>query len=442
MVRNIFIIDDKVKVCKSLAVNFEQLGYKVSWANDSRTALESVKLNNFDLILLDLMLGDEDSRRLLRDIMSLKKNIPVIMITGYGSIESAVDTIKIGAYDYIQKPVDFDLLLRVVESAIADNESTNTVDTAVCNEHGDFITKNPDLIKTLARARKLAATDLPILILGENGTGKEVLADYIHDISPRSTSCLQKINCAAFQESILDNELFGHNKGAYTGANSDYKGIFERADGSNLFMDEIGDMSLAIQSKILRTLQNKEVRRIGGNKTITVDVRFIAATNKNLEQMIARKEFREDLFYRLSTAVIKLPPLKERKEDIPVLSEYFISDYCVGTVKKRKLSAEVIDLFLEYTWPGNIRELKNTIQYACAVAADEEIKIEDLPLGMQHRRSTPEKQTDNIREDMEKQLILNTLLKNDNNKTKTAEVLKMSRKTLYNKLEKYGISEG
>ena len=330
MSRNIFIIDDKVKVCKSLAINFDQMGYKVSWANDSETALESIKNNSYDLILLDLMLGDEDSRGLLREIISLKKNIPVIMITGYGSIESAVDTIKIGAYDYIQKPVDFDLLLKVIESALSDRSDSSGGEPAGCPDTDFFITRNPDLLKLLVKAKKLAATELPILILGENGTGKEVLADYIHKHSPRGNSCIEKINCAAFQESILDNELFGHNKGAYTGANSDYKGIFERADGSNLFMDEIGDMSLAIQSKILRTMQNKEVRRIGGNKTITVDVRFIAATNKNLEELIKRKEFREDLFYRLSTAVIKLPPLKEHKEDIQLLAEYFINDYCRG----------------------------------------------------------------------------------------------------------------
>ena len=440
MNRNIFIIDDKVRVCKSLAINFEQLGYKVSWATDSKTAFESIKNNNYDLILLDLMLGDEDSRGLLRDIMSLKKNVPVIMITGYGSIESAVDTIKIGAYDYIQKPVDFDLLHKVVESALSENGSIGSVKEG-CAEHGSFLTRNPDLLKQLKKAKKLAATDLPILILGENGTGKEVLADYIHDCSARRDSCIHKINCAAFQESILDNELFGHDKGAYTGANSDYKGIFERSDGGNLFMDEIGDMSLSIQAKILRTLQNREVRRLGGNKTITIDVRFIAATNKNLEELIAGKEFREDLFYRLSTAVIKLPPLKDRKEDIPLLAEHFIEDYCGEGESRKKLSDEVLELFLEYKWPGNIRELKNTVQYACAVSAENEIGIDDLPLSMQHKAEYVEP-SDNILEDMEKKLILKTLLKNDNNKTKTAEELKMSRKTLYNKLERYGIGEG
>ncbi len=437
--RNIFIIDDKVKVCKSLAINFEQMGYKVSWANDSSTALESVAKNDFDLILLDLMLGDEDSRGLLRDIISLKKNIPVIMITGYGSIESAVDTIKIGAYDYIQKPVDFDLLLKVIDSALSD--SGNAEPAGGCEETGAFLTRNSELLKLLAKAAKLAATDLPILILGENGTGKEVLADYIHDKSKRRDACIHKINCAAFQESILDNELFGHDRGAYTGANSDYKGVFERADGGNLFLDEIGDMSLAIQAKILRTLQNHEVRRIGGNKTITVDVRFIAATNKDLPSMIAAKEFREDLFYRLSTAVLKLPPLKDRKEDIPLLAEFFISEFCKNSGGAKKLSPGVLDLFIDYEWPGNIRELKNTVQYACAVSSGVSIEIEDLPLGMQQKAESKTEPAENIREEMEKQLILKTLLKNEQNKTKTAEDLGMSRKTLYNKIEKYGIQD-
>ena len=438
--KTIFIIDDKVKVCKSLAVNFEQLGFKVAWTNDSITALESVRKNEYDLILLDLMLGEEDSRGLLQDIISLQKNIPVIMITGYGSIESAVDTIKIGAYDYIQKPVDFDLLLKVAESAMSDSGCSKVIDEA-CTEGEDFITRNPGLQKLLAKARKLAATDLPILILGENGTGKEVLADYIHKSSSRKDSCMHKINCAAFQESILDNELFGHNKGAYTGADSDYKGIFERSDGGNLFMDEIGDMSLSIQAKILRTLQNKELRRLGGDSVITVDVRFIAATNKDLAGLIERKEFREDLFYRLSTAVLRIPPLRERQEDITLLADHFIKDYCGKNEAAKKLSSEVVDLFLEYPWPGNVRELKNTIQYACAVAVEDQISLDDLPLGIQ-QNVEKKASSGNIREEMEKQLILKSLVRNDYNKTRTAEELKMSRKTLYNKLERYGLSDG
>ena len=439
MSKSILIIDDKIKICRSLSINFEQSGYSTASATDPEEALKVFRNDKFDIVILDLMLGEKDSRELLRQLLSIRRDIPVIMITGYASIETAVDTIKIGAYDYIQKPVDFDVLLDLVEKAV--RAGTACDDEEGAPDSGRFLTRNNSLKQVLARAAKLAATDLPVLILGENGTGKEVLADYIHEHSSRSNCCLHRINCAAFQESILDNELFGHNKGAYTGASSDYKGIFERASGGNLFLDEIGDMSLSIQAKILRTLQNKEVRRIGGDKTITVDVRFIAATNKDLEELIRQKLFREDLFYRLSTAVIKLPPLRERKEDIPLLSAHFIEDFCRDRQTGKKLAPEVLSLMIDYGWPGNIRELKNTIQYACAVSTAGEIRLEDLPQNFQDISRIETEQDENIREEMEKQLIMNILLKNDYNKTRTAEELHMSRKTLYNKLERYGISE-
>jgi transcriptional regulator with PAS, ATPase and Fis domain len=295
------------------------------------------------------------------------------------------------------------------------------------------------MLKLCGKAKKLAITNLPILITGENGTGKEVVADFIHRHSARHLQKIVKINCAAFPETLLDNELFGHEKGAYTGADMAFKGVFERAHESSLFLDEIGDMPLTIQAKILRTLQHHEIRRIGGEDTITVDVRFIAATNRRLKELIESRKFREDLFYRLNAAILHLPPLRERKEDIPLLAEHFLSEYAganAGTAKE--LSEEVLETFFEYHWPGNVRELKNALNYAAAISSGSVIGRDDLPPHFAPI-SPQEAISENIREDTEKTLILKALHKVNYNKTKAADLLKMSRKTLYNKLEKYGI---
>jgi DNA-binding NtrC family response regulator len=291
-------------------------------------------------------------------------------------------------------------------------------------------------------AKKLAATDLPVLITGENGTGKEIMADFIHRHSSRHARKMLKINCAAFPESLLDNELFGHEKGAYTGANVLFKGVFEQAHESSLFLDEIGDMPLAIQAKILRTLQNHEIRRLGGAAMITIDVRFITATNKDLGKLIREKAFREDLLYRLNTAVIHLPPLRERTDDIPLLAEYFLTEYArTNAAPLKRLSQAVEERFARYSWPGNIRQLKNVLNYAAAISARESLEDDDLPptflaASQQHSPDS----SGNIREEMEKNLILTMLQKTDYNKKKTAEMLNMSRKTLYSRLKKYGIS--
>ncbi len=435
MNRNILIVDDNFRAYKSLSVNFKPLGYKTFYAANGSEALHSLKQNRFSIILLDLMLGEVDSRGLLDEILKTDDAPPVIMITGFASIESAVDSIKRGALNYIQKPVGFDELLNIIEKAISRKSPASLPESE--SDIGDFSESlSPQMVSVLGQAKRLAATDLPILILGENGTGKELMAEYIHSHSARNQLEFHKINCAAFQESILDNELFGHNKGAYTGADDDYKGIFELAHGHSLFLDEIGDMSLAIQAKILRTLQNREIRRIGGTGIIHVDVRFIAATNKNLEDMIEEKTFRQDLYYRLSTAVLHIPPLRERTADIPHLAKQFLKE----DDRDLKFSDEVMNLFLKYPWHGNIRELKNAVQYARALVQDDTIMLKDLPGNMQNHRSAGDGfMTSNIRELAEKDIIEKTLKKYGFNKSRTAGELNMSRKTLYSKIEKYGI---
>ena len=439
MKKSLLVVDDKEKVCRSLVRNFNQRGYHAVYATTRDEALRLCSSQALDVVLLDVMLGEENGLDVLTDLRHHNSMVPVIMMTGYGSIDSAVESMKLGAVDYVTKPLDFEKLLAIVERATlrlfphAGDASGGAAFPAPY-----IITQNSRMIELCRKAERLARTDLPILITGENGTGKEVLADFIHRHSTRREMSMLKINCAAFPETLLDNELFGHERGAYTGAEKDFRGVFERAHDSSLFLDEIGDMPLTIQAKILRTLQHHEIRRIGGEQTIHINVRFLAATNKQIEELLNSKSFREDLYYRLNTAMLHLPPLRERKEDIPALTSYFLAeDAETHALPAKTISQQVLERFWDHHWPGNVRELKNAIHYAAAISTTAHIGIDDLPPHFQ--RIEPNPISENIREDTEKTLILKALQRANNNKTKAAEFLKMSRKTLYNKLGKYGI---
>jgi len=437
----ILVVDDITTLCKSLTRNFTQYGYTCFTAQNSRVALDIFLNNEVDLVLLDVRLGEENGIELLQQLLDLNSNLPVIMITAFATVEAAVRSIKVGAFDYIQKPINFKKLLKIVENAL------QLLDLRVENERlknrlhelgAPIISNNPDMLKLGRKAKKLAPTELPILIYGESGTGKELIADFIHSNSKRSSNEILKINCSAFPESLLDNELFGHEIGAYTGANAIYKGVFERAHRCTLFFDEIGDMPLSIQAKILRTIQNCEIRRLGGKEKISVDIRFLAATNKDLESLIYEKRFREDLFYRLNAATLYLPPLRERKDDIPPLVDYFLREFSRGNGGNVKVPDQrVLARLLEYDWPGNIRELKNTVNYAATVSTEERITLDDLPPHFIHGSGSAS--STNVRQRVERELILSMLRKTKNNKTKAAQLLNMSRKTLYNKMSMYEI---
>lgn len=434
MKKTILVIDDKIKLCETLTRTFKQLGYQTFSATHGKEAIRLFSNHSIHVVLLDIMLGEENGIDVLKQLLLFRKNVPVIMITGHASVDTAVQSLKLGAFDYVKKPLDLEQLVKVVENAIKQSATH-----LICERLPQINTRDPRMLEVCDNAKKLATTDLPVLITGENGTGKEVIADFIHANSLRGSRKMLKINCAAFPETLLDNELFGHEKGAYTGADSLFKGVFERADESSLFLDEIGDMPLTIQAKILRALQNHEIRRLGGNHTITVDVRFIAATNKDLNKLIREERFREDLYYRLKAAVIHIPALRERKDDIPLLIEHFLSEYSQPhSTPLKQISEAVLETFFQYQWPGNIRELKNVIHYAATVSPRNFIDLEDLPPDFQltPQQTAPE----NIREEMEKNLIIKMLQKTDYNKKKTAEILNMSRKTLYSRLKKYGIS--
>ncbi|NCD41091.1 MAG: sigma-54-dependent Fis family transcriptional regulator [Bacteroidia bacterium] len=458
MNKSVLIIDDNEQFGLSLAQMIRSDELHVHISRNSSGAFSRLKNEQIDVIILDIRLGDESGIELLIKLTEQYPGIPVIMLTGFASIESAVQSIKLGAYDYIQKPVQYEKLMTLINNAftmVSLKKENRELHDRLKDLSPRIQSCDPVVAELKRTIDKLTEANLPILLYGENGTGKELFADYIHFQSSRRAKKILKINCAAFPDSLLDNELFGHEKGAFTGASSVYKGVFERADKGILFLDEIGDMPLEVQAKVLRVLQNKELFRLGGKELIRVDVRIISATNKMLEDLISRGLFRKDLYYRLNTATISIPPLRERVLDIPLLADYFLEEYASenGTVLSR-ISDDVLTLLKDYSWPGNIRELKNVLNYAAAVSKNGHIEIKDLPRQFQNNmrgcsggekdgsRTISSDGNKNARDylgDSERSIILQELKKTNFNKKKVAEILGISRTTLYSKMSKYGI---
>jgi DNA-binding NtrC family response regulator len=439
MKQNILIIDDQEMHNTSLSRLLKIRGYNAYSALNSKSAFKMLEEEQIDLILLDIMLGDESGMDVLVELVKTYPRINVIMITAYGTISTAVVSMQAGAVDYIQKPISIEHLIGLIEKHCNHNEDHAELQKYFSESQG-IITQNRKMLELLEKASLYASTDLPALITGESGTGKELLAEFIHDNSIRRDRQLQKINCAAFPESLLDNELFGHDRGAFTGADKQYKGIFERSHISTLFLDELGDMSLSLQAKILRAIQNKELRRIGGKQIINIDVRFIAATNKDLYTLVQQKSFREDLFYRLNTGIFTIPPLRERKDDIPLLVKSIVDNYNKEYSKQVYIQENVYSKLMDYDWPGNIRELINIISYSCATSQKENITVDSLP---DFLKPIVIKDDFFLTEDdpvIEKERIALALQKYNYNKIDTAKALGMSRTTLYRKINKYNIS--
>ena len=440
--KSLLIVDDQKNLCKSLIFNFQRFDYTCYYALNKTTALNLFASQDIGAVILDVRLGEEDGLQVLRQFQAMNPCIPVIMLTGYATISDAVESVKIGAYDYIQKPANFNQLLALVERAIADcraHQEGHDSKGIYARFSERMVTENIRTLELYARARRLANSNLSVLIFGESGTGKELLAELIHAASPRSAGPLIKINCASFPDSLLDNELFGHEKGSFTGADSVYRGVFEQAEGGTLFLDEISDMTLATQAKILRAIQNQEIRRIGGKSSTHLDVRFVGATNRDIRLMVASGAFRQDLYYRLSAALLEVPPLRERKEDIPELCDHFLQEFAQGNESQKKsLSDSVRELLMGYDWPGNIRELRNTIHYAFTIAVTPVVQQEDLPPNLVRRLC--EQDPAEVPATSERDRIDAMLKRTSYNKSKAAELLNISRKTLYNKIDKYGLS--
>ena len=446
---DILIVEDGRSQREMLRDFLVSEGHRVMEAENGESAIRTATANHFDLVLLDYKMPGMNGLEVLKEVKKINREIDVVIITAYGTIETAVEAIKAGAIDYITKPVELDELLLLLEriterrGLIRENELLKKELEKHSVTTGKIIYKNPRMIELVNMASRVAASRASVLIQGESGTGKEVMARLIHQLSPRAHKPLIVVNCGALPENLLESELFGHEKGAYTGAGSRRIGRFEEADGGTLFLDEIGELSPAIQVKLLRFLQEREISRLGSNLTISVDVRIISASNRDLDAMVKEETFREDLFYRLKVVALSLPPLRERKEDLPALIDHFLEKFAAENGKIIKgVTSEARDMLIKYDYPGNVRELVNIIERAVVIARDEYISIDDLPFKSVAVETAAEKSHGTLRdslEKLEKSLIAEAMDKASDNQTRAADILGMSERMLRYKLKKYDL---
>lgn len=447
--KKILIVDDDASHRLMIKANMLDKEYDVREAEDGEDAITLVEKEFFDLILMDIKMKKIDGITALKKIKEISPSIPVMIMTAYSSVQTAVDALKLGATEYFVKPLDMEAVCHSVEKTFDYLELQKENKTLKEQLNREFeissIIGQSKAMKAVFEVISLSApSDATILILGESGTGKELIASAIYQNSFRKEKPFIKINCAALPENLLESELFGHEKGAFTGAVTKREGRFELANEGTLFLDEIGDMTLATQAKILRVLQEGEFERVGGDRTIKVDVRIIAATNKDLEKEVEKGNFRKDLFFRLSVVPITLPPLRKRRQDIPLLAEFFLKKYAKKNKRLiRGFTPAALDKLMRYDWPGNVRELENTLERTVIMSFDQLIKPETLPDFLNSAEINDNKDTalhpGRSIKDVEKELIIKTLESTDNNITRAAELLGISRRTLHNKINEYNI---
>lgn len=437
----ILIVDDESVVRDSLGKWFSSEGYKARPVASAREALASIQEAEYDVALIDIKMPGMDGMELQARLREADPELTVIIMTGYASVETAVQALKRGAYDYITKPVDPDELSHLVSNALEHRRARREV--TLLREHlkevapgTDLIGRSPAMKKVFELVEMVATTEATVLITGESGTGKEVVARAIHAASARRFMPMVTIHCGALTETLLESELFGHEKGAFTGAQYRKKGKFEVADGGTVFLDEISDISLKTQTDLLRVLQEKEIVRVGGNQPVKVDFRCIAATNKNLEALVKAGTFRPDLYYRLHVFCIDLPPLRDRREDIPLLVAHFLNKFCMMTSRSvPQLTAEALNVLMNHEWPGNVRELENAVERALVVSRGTEIKPADFSFQFQSEGMP----TGRTLEDVERVHIERILRETEHNLSRAARILDIDRTTLYNKLRRYGL---
>ncbi|MCX7760153.1 MAG: sigma-54 dependent transcriptional regulator [Hydrogenothermaceae bacterium] len=440
----ILLIDDEESILKIIKTVLEKEGFEVDTASSKREAILKIKTQNYGLILSDYRLEDGTGSEILKEFRKIDKTTPYIIITAYGSINGAVEAIKEGANHYIPKPIDTDNLIKIIQFFI--DKTNNVIEV---EEFEGIVGKSKKMQEIFNEITIVSKSESSILIEGESGTGKELVAKAIHKLSRRRDDPFIAVNCSAIPSDLFENEFFGHEKGSYTGANQREIGKIELAGEGTLFLDEIGEMPLYMQAKLLRVLQEREFYRIGGKSPIPMRCRVISATNRNLEKMVENKEFREDLFYRINVIHIKLPPLRERKEDIPLLAKKFLEKFSILNDKNIiGIDDDAMDILMNYNWPGNVRQLENVIERAVVLCQSEFIKPEHLPKRLREQQNdenfkpfnldVKSKEKLNLFE-IEKNIILKILQEENFNQTRTAERLGISRKQLRTKMKNYGL---
>jgi len=446
----ILIIDDEEMALSNLEHVLKKQGYDIVTADSGPKGLNLVRSNTFDVVLTDLKMEKVDGMQILEECRQRHPQTEVIMITGYATVDSAIEAMKKGAYHYVSKPYRIDAVRKTVAEALEkirlreeNLQLKQELKRLQDGGHVKFITKDPAMLRILQTARQIAPTDCSVLITGESGTGKELLARFVHEQSRRSDGPMMAVNCGTFNEELLTNELFGHEKGAYTGAHVSKPGIIELANGGTLFLDEITEMSINMQAKLLRAIQERQIMRVGGTSTIYVDVRFVAATNRNVQEAVQSGEFRKDLYYRLNVVSLDLPPLAARKGDIPLLAQFFLDKH--SRLMKRDspvLSKEVIDILKDYDFPGNVRELENIIERGIALAIDGVIEEKHHPDDIRDLKITTYRRKDGslpTLEEQEVRYIKQVLAETGGNKTLAAETLGIDRVSLWRKIKRYAL---
>jgi len=445
----ILVVDDDRNVCRVLKDLLERAGFEVLTAPDVDAAVPILKQQDLDLIVTDLKMPGKSGMDLLSLCHEARPAVPVIMMTAYADVEAAVTAMKKGAYDFITKPFDENELLNVAKKAFGESKKNKELLSSYFDEASPFITeiigKTPVIQQVLRMAQKIARTDSTVLITGETGVGKELIARAIHSASQRKSHPFVKVNCAAIPDTLLESELFGHEKGAFTGAVTNKPGRFEIAHQGTLFLDEIGEIPLHLQTKLLGVLQDKSFERLGGVKTMKVDVRIITATNQDLSSAVQSGTFRSDLFYRLNVVPIHVPPLRERKDDLIPLVNYLLDKFASKYGKKiGAISPEVMATFINYDWPGNIRELENVMERMVVMSETDSLSLDQVPPEIRGVVSTTEASTlkekiETLSQVTEKQMIIDALNKTHQNRTQAAKLLGISRRTLQNKIKEYGL---
>lgn len=444
----ILIVDDEIEYQKVLSLILSDVGYHTATCSNGYEALEYIEKNDVNLVITDLKMPIMDGEELIKKIKEMYEAVDIIVMTAFGSIESAVNSIKYGALDYFVKTGEMDELVMIVDKLSAVNrlEVKSSILLKNQNDMDVFLeSKNEAYLKLLDMCKRAADTGINILLLGESGVGKEVVANYIHRLSNRRKEPFIPVNCQVFPEGVIESELFGHERGAFTGAIDSRIGKFEEANFGTLFLDEIGDLPIITQGKLLRAIESRKIERIGGNKQINLDVRFISATNKNLENQIIEGDFREDLFYRINTLTLNIPPLRERREDLPALLDFFIKKIEKDQKKKIKsIDADVMNFLLNYDYPGNVRELKNITERMIALSKDGIVTVNDIlmPLDVIDQnvgKDNSNKTLKDARSNFEQIYISEALKNNNGNVAKTADQLAISTRQLWNKINQYEI---